>query len=157
MLSPVAMFLLPMVWLTLITMGYAAMYWALDPTLGLRDALILSGSSLMTLGFAYRDTLPMILLGFTQAALGMMLVALLIGYLPTMYSAFSQRESMVTKLESYAGSPPEPAELIYRLNYVQMLNKPDDMQNLLARMAGLVCTNRGKPYYTRADEFLSFA
>ncbi len=128
MLSPVAMFLLPLVWLTLITVGYAAMYWALNPDLGLREALILSGSSLMTLGFAFQDTLPMILLAFSQAALGMMLVALLIGYLPTMYSAFSQRESMVTKMEAYAGSPPEPAELIRRMDYIQMLNKPEDMR-----------------------------
>lgn len=128
MLSPVAMFLLPMVWLTLITLGYAAIYWALDPTLGVRSALILSGSSLLTLGFASQDSLPLILLGFTQAALGMMLVALLIGFLPTMYSAFSQREIMVTKLETYAGSPPEPAEMIRRFDYVQMLYKPDDMR-----------------------------
>ena len=128
MLSPVAMFLLPMVWLTLITIGYAAMYWALDPTLDVQAALILSGSSLLTLGFAFQESLPIVLLGFTQAALGMMLVALLIGFLPTMYSAFSQRENLVTKLEAYAGSPPEPAEMIRRFDYVQMLNKPDDMR-----------------------------
>jgi hypothetical protein len=109
--------------------GYAAMYWAMKPELGIQDALVLSGSSLLTLGFAYQDALPMVLLGFTQAALGMMLVALLIGYLPTMYSAFSQRESMVTKLESYAGSPPEPAEMIRRLDYIQILNSPDDMRD----------------------------
>ena len=108
MLSPVAMFLLPMVWLALITVGYAAMYWALDPSLDAESALILSGSSLLTLGFAFQDSLAHVLLGFTQAALGMMLVALLIGYLPTMYGAFSQRETMVTKLEAYAGTPPEP-------------------------------------------------
>ncbi len=129
MLSPAAMFLLPMVWLTLITVGYAAIYWALDPALGVQRALILSGSSLLTLGFAYQDSLPLILLGFTQAAIGMMLVALLIGFLPTMYSAFSQRESMVTKLETYAGSPPEPAEMLRRLDYIQILNKPDDMRD----------------------------
>jgi hypothetical protein len=128
MLSPVAMFLLPLVWLTLITVGYAAMYWALDPTQSLRDVLILSGSSLLTLGFAYQDSLPIIILDFSQAALGMMLVALLIGYLPTMYSAFSQREIMVTKLETYAGSPPDPVEMIRRMDYVSMLDKPDDMR-----------------------------
>ena len=128
MLSPTAMFVLPLVWLSLITIGYAAMYWAIKPSLSLYDVVVLSGSSLMTLGFSFQDSLPMILLAFTQAALGMMLVALLIGYLPTMYSAFSQRESMVTKLEAYGGSPPEPAEIIRRLGFVDMLYKPDDMQ-----------------------------
>lgn len=130
MLSPVAMFLLPLVWLTLIAIGYAAIYWAINPELDLYDALVLSGSSLMTLGFAFQDTLLQVVLSFSQAALGMMLIALMIGYLPTMYSAFTQRESMVTKLETYGGTPPEPAEMIRRLDYIQMLQKPDDMRDL---------------------------
>jgi len=128
MLSPVAMFVLPLVWLGLIIVGYGAMYWAIDPALSFRDTVILSGSSLMTLGFAYQDTMVMAALAFTQAALGMMLVALLIGYLPTMYSAFSQRETMVTKMETYAGSPPDPVEMIKRMDYVGMLHSPDDMR-----------------------------
>ncbi len=128
MLAPVAMFLLPLIWLALITVGYAGMYWGINPGLGFVDAIVLSGSSLMTLGFAFEDSLPMIILGLTQAALGMMLVALLIGYLPTMYGAFSQRETMVTKLETYAGTPPDPAEIIRRFDYIQMLDQPTDMR-----------------------------
>jgi len=128
MLSPVAMFLLPIVWLSLLIVGYAGLYWAINPDLSIYAAISLSGSSLLTLGFAFQDTLPMILLGFTQAALGMMLVALLIGYLPTMYSAFSQRESMVTKLEALAGSPPNSIEVISRLDYVKMLHNPEEMR-----------------------------
>lgn len=129
MLSPVAMFLLPIVWLSLLIVGYAGMYYAIDPTLGVYDALVLSGSSLMTLGFAFRDAMPIIWLGFSQAALGMMLVALLIGYLPTMYSAFSLRESMVTKLETVAGTPPRHAMLIKRLALLRMLDDPDEMKS----------------------------
>ncbi len=128
MLSPVAMFVLPLVWLALMIAGYAAMYWAINPALTLREVTILSGSSLMTLGFAFQDSMPMVVLAFTQAALGMMLIALLIGYLPTMYSAFSQREIMVTKLETYAGSPPDPVEIIRRMDYIGMLDQPDDMR-----------------------------
>lgn len=122
MLSPIGLFLLPLVWLALIIIGYTGMYWALDPGLTLREALILSGSSLMTLGFAYQDTLPIVLLAFSQAALSMMLIALLIGYLPTMYGSFTERETMVTKMEAYAGSPPSATEMIRRLHFTQMLD-----------------------------------
>ena len=127
MLSPIGMFMLPIVWLTLITIGYSGMYWAISSDLSWREAFILSGSSLMTLGFAYQDELPLIILAFSQAALSMMLIALLIGYLPTMYSAFSQREVMVTKLETFAGSPPSAAEMIRRLNLTGMLYNPEGM------------------------------
>ena len=130
MLSPVAMFLLPIIWLALITVGYAAIYWSMSDGMSVRQALILSGSSLMTLGFAYQDDLPHIFLAFSQAALGMMMVALLIGYLPTMYSAFSQRETMVTKMEMYAGSPPTALEMIRRLNYIGTLYNPAEMREL---------------------------
>lgn len=130
MLSPVAMFLLPIVWLALITIGYTAIYWAIGDDLSIREAFTLSGSSLMTLGFAFADSIPIIILAYTQAALGMMLIALLIGYLPTMYSAFSQREVMVTKLEAYAGSPASSVEMIRRLNYIGTLHNPDEMREL---------------------------
>jgi hypothetical protein len=128
MLSPIAMFLLPLVWLSLITVGYSAMYWALEPSMSFKQTFILSGSSLLTLGASFEDTIAMSILSFTQAALGMMLIALMIGYLPTMYSAFSQREMMVTKMETYAGSPPDPVEMIRRMHYVGMLDRPEDMR-----------------------------
>lgn len=125
---PYTMFALPIVWLMLIIIGYTGMYWALDSSLSIREALILSGSSLMTLGAAFHDSMPIILLTFSQAALSMMLIALLIGYLPTMYGAFSQRELMVTKLEAYAGSPPTPTEMIRRLHFVTRLDNMETMQ-----------------------------
>ena len=122
---PYTMFALPIVWLTLIIVGYTGMYWALDSTLSLREALILSGSSLMTLGASFHDEMPIIVLTFTQAALSMMLIALLVGFLPTMYGAFSERERMVTKLETLAGSPPDPTEMIRRMHYVGLLENAD--------------------------------
>jgi len=127
MLSPVAMFCLPLVWLSLIVVAYTFMYWAINPDMAIFEAFILSGSSLLTLGFAFQDNVFMILLEFTQASLGMMLIALMIGYIPTMYSAFSQREAMVTKLETFASTPPEPAEMIMRLGYLGILQNPDKL------------------------------
>ena len=50
---------------------------------------------------------------------GLVLVAMLIAYLPTMYSAFSQRETAVAMLEVRAGWPPTAPELIWRLHGMQ--------------------------------------
>jgi hypothetical protein len=127
---PYVMFILPLVWLLLIIIGYAGMYWALDNTLSFLEAFVLSGSSMLTLGASFHEDKFIILLAFTQAALGMMLIALLIGYLPTMYGAFSQRELMVTKLEAYAGSPPTPTEMVRRLHFIGTLHNQDAMQAL---------------------------
>lgn len=124
---PLALFMLPLVWLALITLGYTAIYWGLAPAIGWREALVLSGSSLMTLGFAFENNMPLIILGFSQAALGMMLIALLIGYLPTMYAAFSEREYMVNTLEIVAGSPPSGLEMVRRMHYTQQLYDYDRM------------------------------
>ena len=59
-----------------------------------------------TLGYVGFDTLGVHLFSFTEATIGLMLVAMLIAYLPTMYSAFQQREAAVSLLEVRAGSPP---------------------------------------------------
>jgi hypothetical protein len=119
--APVVLLVQPLIYLTLIVIGYMPIYQALDPrplTLyTLEEAFHLSGSSLMTLGFAAvgEHALPEMMLSFSQAALGMMLVALLIAYLPAIYTAFSQREKQVAMLEVRAGSPPSGVELLTRI------------------------------------------
>ena len=95
--GPIALILLPAYWLILLTLSFAAIYWALGAPLA--DAFVVSGSSLLTLGFA-RPAVPFgDLLAFIEAAIGLALVALLISYLPTIYGAFSRRELLVNLLE----------------------------------------------------------
>jgi hypothetical protein len=96
--APIALFTLLTVWLLLVETGYTAMFWALHVR-PLGRAFVLSGSSLFTLGFARGQGLPVETLSFTEAALGLMLLAVLITYLPSLYQAFSRREAGVTKLE----------------------------------------------------------
>jgi hypothetical protein len=74
----------------------------------------LSGSSLFTLGFSHPVGLPATALAFSEAAIGLFLLALLITYLPAIYSAYSRREVGVTSLEVRAGSPPSAREMIWR-------------------------------------------
>ncbi len=111
--APIGLLMLPIVWLSLVLLGYMCIFWAL----GAGDwgaSFKLSGSSLLTLGFSSVDGLPMTALSFSEAAIGLILVALLISYLPTMYNAFARRETAVTMLEVRAGSPPSAVEMFAR-------------------------------------------
>jgi hypothetical protein len=111
--APVALVLLVPVLLILIDFGFTLVYWSIGD-LNLEQAFSLSGSSLLTLGFIAPVDLPTRLLAFVEAAIGMILVALLIAYLPTIYSVFSQRELVVSAWETRAGSPPWAVTMIER-------------------------------------------
>jgi hypothetical protein len=124
--SPVSLIVLPLSWLSLVLTGYTAMFWSLGAS-GWQQALLISGSSLLTLGFALPDGLAMTLLAFSEAAIGLLLLALLIAYLPTMYTAFSRREATVNLLDVRAGSPHSALVMLERF---QRLRRLDRMQDL---------------------------
>src|SRR5579883_1138397 len=115
--GPITLLTLPLVWLVLIGAGYSGMDWALSLS-SWTDAIEQSGSSLFTLGFASIGSLPRALVSFSEAMIGLGLVALLIAYLPTIYSAWSRREEQVALLEVRAGSPPSAPELIIRFGRI---------------------------------------
>jgi len=120
--APVSLLTLLPVWLAFILAGYTGMFWALGvPTWS--EALRLSGSSLLTLGFAIGNGLLQTILTFSEATIGLILVALLIAYLPTMYAAFAQRETAVTLLEVRAGDPPSAVEMIKRFQRIHGLER----------------------------------
>lgn len=54
--------------------------------------------------------------------MGFGFLAIVISYLPTMYSAFSQRELNISLLDARAGSPPTAGELLRRHSHVRGLN-----------------------------------
>ncbi|MGH2511764.1 MAG: hypothetical protein ACRDGQ_03655 [Candidatus Limnocylindrales bacterium] len=111
--APIALVVLPLVLLGLILAGFAAMYWAIEPTT-IEAAARDSGSALLTLGFAPVQGWVALILSFLEAAIGLILVALLIAYLPTMYGAFQRREAFVAKLDVRAGRPASGTELLIR-------------------------------------------
>ena len=113
--APVSLMMLPLTWLTLALLGYMLMFWSAGVR-PMADSFLLSGSSLLTLGFAREEGLFMLILIFSESVIGLGTVALLIAYLPTMYSAFSQREEAVSLLEVRAGTPPSAGEWIKRGN-----------------------------------------
>jgi hypothetical protein len=126
--APIALLSLPLVWVICNLVGFMFIDWALHP-MSLDEVFRLSGSSLLTLGFVLPPTTPLMIASFTEAAIGLVLVALLISYLPTMYTAFSQRELAVSRLEPRADIPPSPVTIITRvyLNDSRGLESLDDL------------------------------
>lgn len=120
--APLSLLTLLLVWVILVFLGYAAMFWGLGGR-SVRDSLVLSGSSVFTLGFARADDLPTVILSFTEAGLGLVLLALVITYLPSLYGAFSRREAAVTALEVRAGAPPSGAEMVERFWVLDRLDR----------------------------------
>ena len=109
--APTTLMTLPMVWAIGVVYGFSLMFWSLDVR-PYRDALVLSGSSLTTLGFRDTQGYASLILAIAEALIGLGIVALLISFLPTMYGAFSRREVAVARLEIRAGTPPTPEAMI---------------------------------------------
>lgn len=81
-----------------------------------RVLLYHSGETFFTLG--YGDITPAStfsrLLAVFEAGMGFAFLGVVIGYLPTIYTAFSRREIEISLLDARAGSPPSAAELLTR-------------------------------------------
>jgi len=118
--APTSLLILVVVWLTITLAGYTAMFWALGAR-PMRAAFVDSGSSLFTLGFSRPGDLPSVATAFTEAGVGLTLLAMLITYLPSLYNAFSRRESAVALLEVRAGAPPFGATMLERYSRIGWL------------------------------------
>jgi hypothetical protein len=128
--GPFSLLLLFVVWALLLIAAYGLIYFGLhtpfnDPTHPVtlwqrfRSCLYASGTTLFTLGLG--DVLPAThvarLLLVLEAGTGLGFVALVIGYVPVLYNAFSAREVPVAMLDARAGSPPTAGELLLRHNF----------------------------------------
>ncbi len=123
--APIGLMTVTPVWLTLIMIGYTFMFWAVGAGDWLR-AFSMSGSSLLTLGVTPPEGLLQTMLTFFEAATGMIMVALLIAYLPTIYATFQRRELLVTALATRAGEPPWAVTLLeraYLITHMQALHE----------------------------------
>ena len=79
-------------------------------------AMYFSGSTQFTLGLG--DVAPHTPLSriatVAQSFVGLGFLAIVVGYFPVLYQAFSRREAQITLLDARAGSPPSAAELLRR-------------------------------------------
>jgi hypothetical protein len=120
--APISLLVLLLTWITLVLGGYTFMYWGLGGR-SMREAFALSGSAVLTLGFGRPNDLPTTALVFSEAALGLILLALLITYLPSIYGVFSRRENLVAGMEVRGGTPPSAVEILRRAWRVDGLEK----------------------------------
>ena len=99
--------------------------------------MYLSGVTLFTLG--YGDVAPLTPLGralsTTEAGLGLAFLAAIISYLPTLYQAFSSRETIITLLDARAGSPPAAVEILTRVQQSPRVDALDDFLRQWERWA----------------------
>lgn len=130
--GPLSLILLLLLWAMLLILGFGLFYFAIGTPFtdvmgvqtraGLsqfRTALYVSGTTLFTLGLG--DVVPHSMAARTliicESGVGLGFVALVIGYLPVLYQAFSRREVNIALLDARAGSPPTAAELLRRHSF----------------------------------------
>ena len=112
--APLCLLALSVTGIGLMWISYFAMFTGFG--IPWNSALTVSGSFLLTLGAANNHSLWVNVLGFSESVFGLLMIAMLVSFLPTIYSAFSKREVMVTRLEYRAGSPPSGVEIVARLH-----------------------------------------
>jgi hypothetical protein len=123
--GPSTLLSLALVWALGTWVGFIPLFWSLDNrTVG--EAAVLSGSSLTTLGIRVPMGAAETALSFAEAVLGLGIIALLISYLPTIYTLFSRREAQVVKLDVRAGSPPTALEMLVRYQRIGWLDEMND-------------------------------
>jgi hypothetical protein len=104
------------VWLLVAYVGYALLLWPFAVR-GVVSAFIDAGSSLFTLGFAVPAGTGPAVIVFLASATGLVVIALQIAYLPTLYAAFNRRETAVALLNGRGGVPSWGPELLARTHY----------------------------------------
>ena len=121
--GPLSLPLLLVFWATLLVTGFGLMQYALPHGLTrvagmtrLQTALYHSGTNFFTLG--YGDVLPHTnlarFLAVAESGVGFGFLAVVIGYLPVLYQAFSRREAIISLLDARASSPPSATEMLRR-------------------------------------------
>lgn len=121
--GPLSLIGLLSAWAVCLVLAFALMQWGTGASFNvpyggvdLGVAVYLSGTTFFTLGIG--DVTPASSLArvlvVIEAGVGFGFLAVVIGYLPVLYQAFSRREVTITLLDARAGSPPSAAELLRR-------------------------------------------
>ncbi len=110
-------------WAAMLVLGFGLLDWSLEtavrstlPYRGFWTDIYFSGTTFFTLGMG--DVTPHSSIGrfltVAEAGIGFGFLAVVIGYIPTIYTSFSRRETNITLLDARAGSPPTAGELLRR-------------------------------------------
>ena len=121
--GPLSLIFLLIVWACGMVFGFSLIYYSLGSPfndssrqLSYFSDLYVSGTNFFTLGLG--DVTPhgqiARVLSTLEAGTGFGFLAVVMGYFPVLYGAFSRREVSISLLDARAGSPPTAAELMRR-------------------------------------------
>ncbi|MFZ0743630.1 MAG: potassium channel family protein [Terracidiphilus sp.] len=124
--GPMSLIFLLVVWASAMVVGFALIFYSqgspfndVSQRPGFRSDLYVSGTTIFTLGLG--DVTPQSAgtreLVILEAGTGLGFLAVVMGYFPVLYTAFSRREVSIALLDARAGSPPTAAELLRRHSY----------------------------------------
>ena len=124
--GPLSLPLLLALWAAGIVLAFGMLQWAAGSALTMVDVgpgfgadVYMSGTTFFTLGLG--DVVPRTPVAKTltviEAGTGFAFLAVVIGYFPVIYQAFSRRETAISLLDARAGSPPTAAELLWRYGW----------------------------------------
>ena len=111
-------------WVLALILGFGLLHAALETPLQTPDDgievgtyLYFSGNTFFTLGTGEIRAVNSLgrFLTVAEAGTGLRFIAIIIGYLPVLYQAFSRRELTIAMLDARAGSPPSAGQLLLRL------------------------------------------
>jgi hypothetical protein len=133
--GPLSLLALLMVWAITVVFGFAIVHWAIGSRVGAIGTragfftdLYYSGTTFFTLGLG--DVVPVSpaarAMTVLEASIGFGMLALVIGYLPVLYQAFSRREVNISMLDARAGTPPTASELLRRHQEAQSMASLDE-------------------------------
>jgi hypothetical protein len=124
--GPLSLIFLLIVWACGMVFGFSLIYFSLGSPfndssrqLSYFSDLYVSGTNFFTLGLG--DVTPhgqiARVLSTLEAGTGFGFLAVVMGYFPVLYGAFSRREVSISLLDARAGSPPTAAELMRRHSF----------------------------------------
>ncbi len=122
--APVSLVSLPLVWMIFMVIAFTFVFWGTGNE-AFQRAFEHSASSLTTLGFSEPNGTGKIVIAFVEATIGLGLVALLISYLPTIFTAYNSREKGINRLRPVAGAPPNATQLVQTLHRIGSLEAID--------------------------------
>jgi len=134
--GPLSLLGLLVFWAVTLVFGFALLHFAFGSHMGLATGhagffsdLYYSGTTFFTLGLGdITPTGPAArAITVIEASVGFGLLALVIGYFPVLYQAFSRREVNISMLDARAGTPPTAAELLRRHQEGQSMESLDQL------------------------------
>jgi len=127
--GPCSLLLLIAIWALGLVLSFGMMQYAAGSAIDVHEPghsgfamdVYLSATTFFTLGLG--DAVPRVPLArfllVAEAGLGYGFLAVIVGYLPFIYTSFSRREVNISLLDARAGTPPTAGELLRRYSYAE--------------------------------------